>query len=72
MWDELGDETTEVMALGARYLAMLWESAWIAGDGQKIAPAKLKELDEDDVRQRYIDKDFVPSLAIDEIETVLN
>jgi len=71
MWKDLGNETAEVMALGARYLAMLWESAWVHGNGPAIAPAKLKELDTDEVRGRYIDKGFVPSLALDKIETVL-
>jgi hypothetical protein len=71
MWKDLGNETAEVMALGARYLAMLWESAWVHGNGPAIAPAKLKELDTDEVRGRYIDKGFVPSLALDKIDTVL-
>src|SRR4029079_2635302 len=31
MWDDLGDATAEVMAQGAIYLALLWESAWIKG-----------------------------------------
>jgi hypothetical protein len=71
MWEDLADETAEVMALGARYLAMLWESAWAEGDGADIAASKLKALDPDDVRERYIDPDFVPSLAIDKIEKEL-
>jgi hypothetical protein len=72
MWKDLGNETAEVMALGARYLAMLWESAWLHGNGPHIAPAKLKAFDgENDVRPRYIDKNFVPSLALDKIESVL-
>jgi hypothetical protein len=72
MWEDLGEETAKVMALGARYLAMLWESAWVAGDGDEIAPAKLKELDPDDVRHRYIDPTFVPSKTLGEIESELN
>jgi len=71
MWDDLGDGTAEVMALGAKYLAMLWESAWAVGGGPAIAPAKLKPLDRADVRERYIDKTFVPSLTLDKIGAVL-
>ena len=71
MWDDLGDATADVMAEGARSLAMLWESAWVKGNGPAIAPGKLKELDQGDVRDRYIDVDFVPSLALDKIDAVL-
>jgi hypothetical protein len=59
------------MAEGARYLAMLWESAWVKGNGPAIAPGKLKELDQGDVRDRYIEADFVSSLALDKIDAVL-
>lgn len=71
MWDDLGDATAEVMAQGAIYLSLLWESAWIKGNGPAIAPGKLNKLDRDDVRARYIDKTFVPSLTLDKIDTVL-
>jgi hypothetical protein len=71
MWNDLSDATAEVMALGARNLAMLWESAWVHGNGPNIAPAKLTARDKDEVRDRYIEKSFVPSLALDKIETVL-
>ena len=33
-----------------------------------IAPAKLKELDAGEVRDRYLDKGFVPSLTLGEID----
>jgi hypothetical protein len=67
MWDDLGNDTAEVMALGARYLAMLWESAWVQGDGDAISPSKLGELDSGDIRDRYIKPTFVPSLTLDKI-----
>jgi hypothetical protein len=71
MWDDLGDATADVMAQGAIYLAMLWESAWVQGNGPAIAPAKLKAFEGGEVRGRYIDKDFVPSLTLDKIGAVL-
>jgi len=71
MWNDLGDQTARVMFEGARTLAMLWESAWTAGDGNAIANGKLKKLDEDAVRDRYIDPRFVPSLTLDKIDDVL-
>ncbi len=67
MWDDLGEDTAKVMALGARYLAMLWESAWVQGGGDAISPSKLGELDSDAVRDRYIKLTFVPSLTLDKI-----
>jgi hypothetical protein len=67
MWDDLGEDTAKVMALGARYLAMLWESAWVEGGGNEISPSKLVELDSDEVRDRYIKQTFVPSLTLDKI-----
>jgi hypothetical protein len=71
MWDDLGEATADVMAQGSLYLAMLWESAWVKGGGPAIAPGKLKELDKEDVRTRYIDPKFVPSLTLDKIGPVL-
>jgi hypothetical protein len=59
------------MAQGALYLAMFWESAWMQGNGPAIAPGKLKELDKGEVRARYINPGFVPSLTLDKIEPVL-
>jgi hypothetical protein len=71
MWEELGDGTAKVMAQGSRYLAMLWESAWIKGNGPAIPAGKLTELDQGEVRERYINVNFVPSLALNKIDAVL-
>jgi hypothetical protein len=71
LWNDFHEPTAEVMVLGARYLAMLWDSAWTEGDGAKIAASKLKQIDPDDARSRYIDKDFVPSLTLKQIGAVL-
>jgi hypothetical protein len=67
MWDDLGQDTAKVMALGARYLALLWESAWVHGKGAEIPLRKLTELDPKEVRARYIEPTFVPSLTLDKI-----
>ncbi len=71
MWSELGDATAQVMSEGVRVLAMLWESAWIAGGGDSLAASLLKAIERDDIRARYIDKNFVPSLTLDQIGAVL-
>jgi hypothetical protein len=71
LWDQFGDQTAEVLALGASYLAALWDAAWEAGNGAAIAASKLKQYQPEDVRPRYIDTKFVPSLTLSQIGTVL-
>lgn len=71
MWEDLGDATAEVMAWGSAYLALFWESAWKAGGGDDVAATKLKKLDQDDVRARYIDTDFIPSVVLKDIQPYL-
>jgi len=71
MWNDLGKATAQVMFEGARTLALIWESAWTKGQGSAIADGKLTELDRDDVRSRYIDREFVPSLTLDKVGPVL-
>jgi hypothetical protein len=66
LWRDFSTQTADVMILGARYLAMLWESAWALKDRTALKP-KLQALDKDAVRARYIDKGFVPSLTLDKI-----
>ena len=72
MWEEFADPTAEVMALGARTLAMLWEATWSLGNGAAIPATKLKALGEDAVRTLYIDKSFVPSVTLDKIKPFLS
>jgi hypothetical protein len=71
MWNELGDRTADVMAQGALYLAVLWQSAWEAGNGAAVPSARLVALVPADIRARYIDDQFVPSLTLNEIGNVL-
>ena len=71
MWDDMSDETAQLLALGARYLAMLWDSAWAQGKGSDISSAERTERKSDEVRTCYIDKTFVPSLTLDKIGSVL-
>ena len=67
MWDALGERTAEVMALGARNLAMMWDATWLAGGGDDVPNTKLKPIDEDTIRSKYTDPEFVPSLTLSEI-----
>ena len=63
--------TIEVMADGARVLAQVWESAWLAGNGESIAQAKLKLIPKKELMKLYRQSDFVPSLDLDHIKPVL-
>ncbi|UZE47412.1 hypothetical protein ONR75_21015 [Rhodopseudomonas sp. P2A-2r] len=64
LWASVGSETGQVMALGVRTLAMIWDAAWAAGGGDtnhgRIDPAVL--------RGHYEDPSFVRSVAVDDIE----
>jgi hypothetical protein len=61
---KIGERTAKVMVLGVRHLAMIWEAAWTAGGGPKIAQAKLTEIKQPLLRACYERTSFVPSLTI--------
>ena len=64
LWNSLRDETGKVMALGARTLAMIWDSAWSAA-GANLNPGRIAN---DDLRTIYEDVNFMRSVTVDEIE----
>jgi len=70
-WKATRDKTGQVMALGARYLAMIWDAAWAAGNGQTNKAPDLVERDRDAIKALYEDTGFVPSLTIDQIGPAL-
>ncbi len=65
LWDAFGDGTIEAIVDGSRVLAMIWDSAWAAGDGDKIAKAKLDAIPCAKLQELYEDPGFVPSLDLD-------
>ncbi|MHA3019629.1 hypothetical protein ACXPWS_05085 [Mycobacterium sp. BMJ-28] len=69
MWEDLHDETADVMLLGARTLAMMWDAAWKKGAGK---PALLKRPPaRADIQARYLDADFLPSCVLDDVAEFL-
>ncbi|HEY0097438.1 MAG TPA: hypothetical protein VGB76_00675, partial [Pyrinomonadaceae bacterium] len=68
LWDEFGAQTIEVMADGARTLAMLWESAWVEGGGDEIPQSELKRFDRSRLQRIYERLDFLPSFALGQID----
>lgn len=71
LWSRFGDRTAQVMALGIRTLAMIWQSAWAVGQGNKIPAGDLVTISDKVLRRHYNDRNFVRSLALDEIGPVL-
>lgn len=70
LYEEFGEATAQVMARGAQHLACLWDSAWDAGGGSKGGQA-LGAIPTEDLRQKYEDTNFVPSLTLSQIGKVL-
>ncbi|CPZ41563.1 Uncharacterised protein [Mycobacteroides abscessus] len=59
------------MADSARTLAMIWDSAWAAGNGDKIKKSALQAIPHDRLRELYQQRQFVESLDLDHVETAL-
>jgi hypothetical protein len=62
-WRKFGLKTIKAMQDGTHLLAVLWESAWEAGDGES-AVRSTKALTEDKAMEICADRDFLPSLPI--------
>jgi hypothetical protein len=67
MWPALKQDTIAAFVRGTQNLAMLWESAWRQGGGDKIAPNKLGPIATDKLMSLYNDRNFVKSFWLDEM-----
>ncbi|MGM9479567.1 S1/P1 Nuclease [Roseateles sp. NT4] len=67
LWHDLATPTGKVLALGVRTLAMVWESAWVAGGGG-VNPGRV---DSDAVKTLYEDPSFIESVTVNEIERAI-
>jgi hypothetical protein len=70
LWENqaVRDATTQSLAASVRLLAALWTSAWAAGNGDSLPPAKIKPYTEsalDQVCREH--QTFVPSLSLAEM-----
>jgi hypothetical protein len=72
LWANFSNETAAVMADGARVLGMLWKSAWNAGGGPAMSASKIVAIAPGKLKELYEDKNFVPSLVLDDIAAVLH
>ncbi len=67
LWAAFKVETSQVMALGVRTLAMIWDAAWEAGGGD----TDHGRMDPNELRRHYEDANFMRSVTVDEIEQVI-
>ena len=70
MWAAFGDDTIGVMRDGCHLLAVLWESAWALGDGERTIGATTA-LTRKKAMEICAERDFLPSLTIDRIGRTL-
>jgi hypothetical protein len=67
LWTKFGPRTIEVMADGAKLLALLWESAWREGNGDK-AFSEIVACDPHDLVSFYVSKKNLASYRLTEID----
>ena len=64
LWTGTRTQTGQVMALGIRTLAMLWDAAWAAGGGN----ANVGQVTKEALRALYEETNFLRSVAVNEVE----
>jgi hypothetical protein len=70
LWSLFGKKTIGVMQDGAHLLALLWESAWAVGNGERNVTRK-GALSEKQAMDIVKDEDFLPSVSIGQIGKLL-
>lgn len=70
LWDAFGGDTARLMGAGARYLAAMWEAAFAKADTS--LPAGARQISETELAKVYQDKNFVPSMTLDKIASLLS
>jgi hypothetical protein len=72
LWQQFGDGTIATLCDGTMTLAMIWESAWIKGQGEaRFDQAQITRINKNTLRAKYEKTTFVPSLDLDHIRPVL-
>jgi hypothetical protein len=70
LWEQFGTATVNVMADGARTLAVLWDSAWKEGGGTAAMAGKGK-ISQRSLKSLYTQPKFLESFTLAQIHTVL-
>ena len=76
LWSKFGSKTEKAIADGCKTLAMLWDSAWKEGKGNKISKNELRERAASDLSALYTGDSqaadaFLPSKALNDIDPFL-
>lgn len=71
LWKSFKTRTITVLASGSNTLAMLWESAWAEGFGNRISNGQLKPISPKVLQALYERQDFLPSVPLDDIDQYL-
>lgn len=70
LWSAFGAKTIEAMQDGTHLIAVLWESAWNARDGDKTM-RRISTLTQNAAMEIVKNADFLPSMSIGEIGSIL-
>ncbi len=70
LWKKFGPKTITNMQSGAHLLAVLWESAWVKGNGERNVKSTAA-LSEENAMEICARPNFVPSVTIDRIGKLL-
>jgi len=72
MWEAFGEGTIKCMQDGVHLLAVLWQSAWVAGDGDNTIPSSaLRGLTKQKAMSICQDSNFLPSTSVGKIAPIL-
>jgi hypothetical protein len=71
MWKKFGKKTIKVMQGGSHLLALLWESAWVQGNGEKNVRSTAALTQKAAMKLCQDPDKFLPSVTIDKIGALL-
>jgi hypothetical protein len=71
LWKAFEKQTLTVLADGCNTLAMIWESAWVEGNGKKVPQGMLTEKAPGKLQSIYEDQKFLPSVALGQVQQYL-
>lgn len=63
---QIGEKTAVCMAEGCQLLAGLWDSAWKEGNGTAIPQSKLVQIDSQELKKIYLDKEFLRAYKLED------
>ncbi len=68
LWNKIGTKVGEVMSDSCRCLALLWDSAWSEGGGDKLdLDSRTLEIPQDYLKDLYLNKSFLPDHSLREL-----